>query len=335
MLTNTGYVNRGTGDAATANFLLVNTDRATYKGGATAGDRPVYNAASQFTAIQALITGRASTPATLPAAPTRSIVSAPTVSATTPVATALDANGTQIHVGDTVRMTNTRSTKPGFRLNSGTNYIVNLITASGKIGLAGVPDNQFLPKRATVVRTTTPAGVTPVAPARTTTRVAPAPRVVQQPAVDAAGNTLRVGDTVMVLQPIGKKRLFNLRPNGVATITSITPKGALGFAFDRDNQFLAKRFQKVSKETVSVVVTPASRYRPGTNPSLTTNLRSGDKVIAAPRRDNRFPLTPDTAYTFRGLTVDGGSLILDGQTGDQYAPSRFTIIRPVGTVRNR
>lgn len=330
MLDSNNYTNRGGSSPATAPYLLVNTDKGTYKASNEASGRPVYNGASQFTAIQSLITGRASSPATTPAAPTRSLVSAPTASANTPVATAVDANGTQLHVGDTVRMSNTTKTKAAFRLSTTQNYVINLITASGKIGLAGLPNDQYLPKRATKVAGT--LGMTAGTGIPTARTVAPAP-VLQVPAVDAAGNTLRVGDKVVVIAPRGKKPLFNLRTNGVATITSITPKGALGFAFDRDNQFLAKRFQKVTTEQATVTVTP-SRTR-GANPALTTNLRSGDKVTARPRSDRRFALAADTLYTFRGLTVDGGSLILDGQSADQYAPSRFTIIRPVGTVRNR
>jgi hypothetical protein len=137
--------------------------------------------------------------------------------------------------------------------------------------------------------------------------------------VDAAGNPLTVGDTVLVMQPSSSKPLFTLRPNGVVVITRITPKGALGFAFDEDNEFLSKRFQKV-------IVLPANNVE----------VQSGDLVVARPGRHSRnannaskFALPTDTALVFRGVTVDNGNFILDGYTEHQYAPARFSVLTPV------
>jgi len=310
MLDSNGYTNRGGDQPATAAYLLVNTDKGTYKGAAENSGRTTYNPTSQFTAIQALIAGRVTATATPVAAPTRSLVSAPTASASTPVATAVDSRGTQLHVGDTVTMANTRKTKAKFRVAAG-NYVINLITASGKIGLAGLPNDQYLPKRATKVSGTTTNTAIPNPRYQPVATPAPAAK----PAVDAAGNILRVGDTVLVVSPRGKRPVFNLRTNGVATIASITSKGALGFAFDPENQFLAKRFQKVTLADPSTV-------------------RSGDLVVSIKdSRDRKFALTQGQGYTFRGKTVEKGNFILDGKTEHQYAPSRFKVVKPVGTIR--
>ena len=134
--------------------------------------------------------------------------------------------------------------------------------------------------------------------------------------VDAAGNPLAVGDTVLVTLPLGKRDVFNLRPNGVAVITRITAKGALGFAFDEDNEFLSKRFQKVTLRAVS-------------NAGCNSGITSGSLLIAKPRRDGSFALPENTALTFRGTTVAKGNFILDGYAEHQYSPKRFSVVTPV------
>lgn len=149
--------------------------------------------------------------------------------------------------------------------------------------------------------------------------------------VDAAGNLLAIGDTVLVVTPVHSKPLFNLRTNGVAVITRITAKGALGFAFDADNEFLSKRFQKV---TVTQVDEDGQHDPYGDQ--YPQDVRSSALVVARPGRhkgsdDNasKFALPTDTALVFRGVTVNKGNFILDGYTEHQYSPARFSVVTPV------
>ena len=146
--------------------------------------------------------------------------------------------------------------------------------------------------------------------------------MLQNHGVDAAGNHVFVGDTVLVTQPEGSKPVFRLRTNGVAVIARITAKGALGFAFDEENTFLAKRFVKATLEQVEADF--------GAYPA------SGDLVVARPGRHRRSPengskfaLPEDTALVFRGITVERGNFILDGYAEHQYAPARFQVLTPL------
>ena len=148
--------------------------------------------------------------------------------------------------------------------------------------------------------------------------------------VDAAGNPLAVGDTVLVITPASSKPVFTLRTNGVAVITRITAKGALGFAFDEANEFLSKRFQRV---TLRPATLNAADY--------IADVTSGDLVVARPGRhsgnaDNasKFALPTDTALVFRGVTLDKGNFILDGYAEHQYSPQRFSVLTRVGAVRS-
>lgn len=144
--------------------------------------------------------------------------------------------------------------------------------------------------------------------------------------VDSAGNALSIGDTVLVIAPAGKTPTFSLRPNGVAVITRITAKGALGFDFDFSNEFLSKRFQKVTLEQLA------------SWSADNDDIASGDLVIARPGKHSRnpengvkFALPQHTALTFRGVTVDKGNFILDGYPGHQYSASRFSVVTRVGS----
>lgn len=270
MLDAAGYDGLDYIDGEEGGFILVNTDKQTYKHRDTT-TRDVIDPATNWAAVATLVA---------------------------PVATPAAATPT-FAVGDQVQAVNLDGTKPKFRLQEGHVYTVDRITAKGNLGLAGLPNDEYLQKRFTKVTADRYVdAVATAAAARTAT--------------DEAGNTVAVGDTVLVKQPTGKKHLFNLRPNGVATITRITAKGALGFAFDGDNEFLAKRFQKV---TLS---------------SAAGNVQSGDLVVASARRDGQFVLPQDTALTFRGVTVTKGNFILDGYAADQYSPSRFQKVTLVG-----
>lgn len=125
--------------------------------------------------------------------------------------------------------------------------------------------------------------------------------------LDVNDNPLYVGDTVLVItaDPGRRDGKFVLPENGVLTITEITYKGAVGFG--GADQYLGKRFQRVTLSAVPPV--PAS----------------GTLVIAAPRRDGSFALPENKALVFRGLTTSG-KFILDGYTQDQYAAGRFRAI---------
>ncbi len=275
-------------DGTEGGFLLVNTDKKTYKFRATT-DREAIDPATNWAAVASLVAA--------PAADDNACaVGTTTVSMT--------ANG--ICVGDMVTATNTSKTKQKFLLTPGRQYQVDRITAKGNIGLVELPNDEYIYSRFTKV-----AGATATA---APTAAAP---VATKAAVDAAGNTLAVGDTIVVVQPTGKKPLFSLRPNGVATITRITAKGALGFAFDADNEFLSKRVQKVT------VAADA------------TGIQSGDLVVVKADKAKAgtiFALPTGTALTFRGLTSTGGKFILDGYTEHQYATKRFQKVTKVGTV---
>jgi hypothetical protein len=280
-------------------YVLVNTNKRTYKDAATSADRITYNPATDWATIAALVTsqsgGAQATAAAISVAPK-------------------DMEGKDISVGDRVIASNGAKTKPQFQLNNDTVYVVTHLTASGKVGLNNSTGHEYLPSRFVVVSN---ANLMPtVAPVITP--------VAAVEAVDIAGNVLRVGDTVLVKVPVGKRsknpaapaNLFNLRPNGVATITRITAKGALGFDFDQENEFLAKRFQKVTLAPVRV-------------DSQGACITSGTLLVAAPRRDGRFALPTNTALTFRGVTVSKGNFILDGYDTDQYSPKRFSVVTPV------
>lgn len=151
--------------------------------------------------------------------------------------------------------------------------------------------------------------------------------------MDAAGNLLAIGDTVLVVTPVHSKPLFNLRTNGVAVITRITAKGALGFAFDADNEFLSKRFQKVTVKELEYNIYSDDDYN---DLRELRNLQSGDLVVARPGRHqsseanaSKFALPTDTALVFRGVTVNKGNFILDGYADHKYSPARFSVVTPV------
>ena len=275
-------------------YILVNTYSQTAKDGNDAGERLVLCPATQWAAIAAL------------------------VNATDGGAQAAASVATNFRVGDRVTAVNTDSTKEKFRLSdNGFRYVVVAITPSGKLNLGG--DHDYLASRFTVVP---PVAITP---AFTAPVALPAPAGIIP--VDAAGNPLAIGDTVLVVLPAGSKPVFTLRTNGVAVITRITAKGALGFDFDADNEFLSKRFQKVT-------VTPIDVQHD--TDAYGSQVHSGDLVVARPGRHkgneanaSKFALPTDTALVFRGVTVDKGNFILDGYADHQYSPARFSVVTPV------
>ncbi len=285
-------------------YVTVNTDKKTFKDASDAGDRVVYNPATQWAAIQAIITGVAPVAAATPTA-------APAAAATT-------SNG--IAVGDQVRASNSRKTKANFRLDTARVYTVARITAKGNIGLEGLPNDEYLATRFTKVATTTGSSTAaPVAQVRVETpttgthsgyvnvRIVPAIA-----ARDERNNVLHVGDKVLVriANPRRRDRKFVLAENRIFTVSEVTAKGNVGFG--GADQYKANRFRKVTLSAAG------------------GNVRSGDLVVASPRRDGTFALPENTALTFRGVTVEGGSYILDGYTTDQYAASRFQKVNLVG-----
>jgi len=292
-------------------FILVNTSKQTAKDGNLSGNRQVLCPTTQWAAIAAL------------------------VSAADGGAQAAAPVATSFRVGDRVTAVNTDTTKDKFRLIEGYRYVVHAITPSGKLNLGG--EHDYLASRFTAVAQTTNyfdivVGTPASAPVALPTPAAMNP-------VDAAGNVLAVGDTVLVTVPAGKKpknpelpdNTFDLRPNGVALITRITAKGGLGFAFDEDNEFLSKRFQKVTLTQVDEY----GQHDPYGD-QYPQNVRSGALVVARPGRHRRnadnaskFALPTDTALVFRGVTLDKGNFIMDGYAEHQYVPSRFSVVTPV------
>lgn len=352
LLSDSGYASAGAaGDCA---FVLVNTDKRTFKDGEDAGDRAIYNPASQWSLIQSLIAGQAT-----PAAAT-----APAASSQPYAVSGRDAtngmNGEVIRVGDQVKAINKPDTRGRFRLDSRAVYTVDRITAKGNIGLAHNPNDEYVAsrfRRANVAARgaasvgvdinisapsigvgnvslnngprvqvaspgyrTTPTVTASLGAAQTST-IAPF-----RPAVDGAGNTLRVGDTVIVKTTVARRRRFNVLPeNRALVIDRITRKGAIGFVGMPQDEYLAKRFQKVAVQDIQV----GRDGRP-------VNLRSGDLLQVVRQGSNRlFDLPINSTVTFRGLTVEGNKFILDGYHQHQYAPSRFWKLSPLGVFSVR
>jgi len=306
MLEAAGYAiaNGAFSGSGTDAFVLANTTKKTFKDASTNEDRPTYDPTMQWAAISALVAPVAATPTLAPAAsaqPAQAVAG--------------------LRVGDQVRATNGGKTKAKFRLDTNRVYTIARFTAKGNVGLEGLPNDEYLITRFTKVATTTGSSTaapiaTPTVARPTYVAPTPAPRVVAVPARDERGNTLRVGDKVLVnvANPNRRDRKFVLTGNEIKTITVITAKGNIGFG--GADQYKANRFRKV---TLSAAKTGS-----------TVNVRSGDLVVAAASASGRFPLPQNIALTFRGVTVEGGAFILDGYTRDQYAANRFQKVNLVG-----
>jgi hypothetical protein len=295
LLDDNGYGESGSGTAfGESGYIFVNTEKKSYKDATDASNRQVFDPTTQWADIAALVTSN---------------------SGGAQASAAADSNG--ICVGDVVTAINKATTAAKFRLQEGHNYTVDRITAKGNIGLAGLPNDEYAKSRFTVN----------VSAMLATPAAAPSTPVATVEAVDIAGNVLRVGDTVLVQQPDGKKPVFRLRPNGVAVITRIGQNGtSVGFAFDEENTFSAKRFQKVTLATVTTGSVAEDNY---------ISLNTGDLVVARPGRHARnaenaakFALPENTALEFLGATSTC-KVIIKGYNEHQYAVQRFSLVTPV------